>query len=190
MRPVDLMVDLDLAVRHRRSVTRVRARHLLSGRSVTLVTAGPEVSVRIVDARDWRSELTCLCPLVVPADAPIPPRSDRELPWDLVVGTGAALATRRQDLYADLLARADDSVRDQLGPLHLATVGRLRAVGTGPGRRRIGWVAWLLYADGWRALTPCTVAGEGVPRPMVRLEPRQPDDLAHDVARWAAGAVR
>ncbi len=185
----DLLVDLDLAVRRDRWVDRFRARHILRGRTVTLVTADGGVEVRTVDVRDWRSELARACRVTAPDDAPTPPRSDLELPWDLVVGTGAALATHRQDLYAELLARADDSVRDQLGRLHDATVGRLRAVGTVPGRRRIGWVAWVLYADGWRALTPYPAAGLACSRPMVRLERRRPDDLAHDVACWAAGVA-
>jgi hypothetical protein len=188
--PVDLLVDVDVAVRRGSSVTRVRARHILRGRTVTLVTADGEVRRRTVDVREWRSELASACRVVAPDPAPTPPPTGLELPWDLVVGTGAALTAHRQDLYGELLARADDSVRDELGRLHRAALGRLRAVGTAPGRRRIGCVAWVLYADGWRAFTPYLGADMTGSRAMVRLERRRPEDLAHEVARWAAGVAR
>ena len=191
MTPADLVVDVDVAVRRERSVARRRARHTLRGRTVhTVATAGHDVRVKAVDLRDWRSELGLVCRMGIPDDAPAPPSAEVELPWDLVVGTGAALAAHRRDLYAELLTRTDDGVREQVGRLHLATVGRLRAVGTLPARRRVGWVAWVLVADGWRALTPYVVAGPAGPRPMVRLDRREPEDLAHDVARWATGAGR
>jgi hypothetical protein len=111
------------------------------------------------------------------------------LPWDLVVGTGAALAAGRHDLYAELVGRVDRPVRDEIDRLHRGTVGRLRAVGTMPERRRLGWVAWVLLGDGWRALSPCTAAEPGGVRAMVRLDRRDPAALAHDVARWVAGAT-
>lgn len=188
MRPPDLVVDLDLAVRRDRSVDRLRARHVLRDRTVTVATAGAIVPARAVDVREWRSELTRTCRVTAPDGAPTPP-SGTALPWDLVVGTGAALAAHRHDLYDELLARADGSTREQLGRLHQATVGRLRAVGTMPGRR-VGWISWVLFADGWRALTPSVAAGPAGPRALVRLERRLPDELAHDVARWVTGVAR
>jgi hypothetical protein len=59
------------------------------------------------------------------------------------------------------------------------------------GRRRLGWVSWLLYADGWRALTPYAGSGAGgIRRAMVRIEPRRPIDLGLDVARWVSTVAR
>jgi hypothetical protein len=107
-----------------------------------------------------------------------------------VLGTGAARSAHREDLYAELLGRAAPGAREGVERLHVATCGRLRAVGTAPGGRRVGWLAWVLFADGWHALTPCVAGTPASPGAMVRIERREPDDLAHDVARWAAGVVR
>ena len=75
--------------------------------------------------------------------------------------------------------------REPVRRLH-APLGRLRAVGIVPGRRRIGWVSWVLQADGWRALTPYVERGPDGARRMIRVEPRRPEDLAHEIGRWAA----
>jgi hypothetical protein len=191
MSTADLLVDLDVAVRRDGSVTRLRARHALHGGTVHVCASdGGDVRVRILDVRDWRSELAEVCRVPARRSAPSPSLSDVELPWELVVGTGAALGVRRQDLYAELLARADAGVREQVAQLHVATAGRLRAVGTAPGRRRVGWVVWVLLEDGWRALTPGAAHGSVGRRALVRLEHREPGDLAHDVARWLAVAAR
>jgi hypothetical protein len=191
MRAPDLLVRLDLAVRRDGSLTRLQALHALRGDTVhVLVSRQGELEVRPVDVSAWPAELAAACRVVPPHGAPAPPRGCRELPWDLVVGTGAALTAHRQDLDDELSGRAEAGVREQLAQLHLATVGRLRVVGITPGRRRIGWVSWVLFADGWRALTPYVAGGPAAPRTMVRIERRHADDLAHDVATWAAGAVR
>jgi hypothetical protein len=187
MSSADLVVDLDLAVRRGRTVERRRARHALRGRSVhVLESTQGDVRSRWVDVRAWPAELADACRVSAPDDRAIPPDDGALLPWDLVVGTGAALSADRPDLYAELVAPADDRARDQLGRLHRATLGRLRAVGLAPGRQRIGWVSWVLVPDGWRSLTPCLADRRERPRPMVRLERRSPDDLVHEVARWAA----
>jgi len=187
MSSADLVVDLDLAVRRGRTVERRRARHALRGRSVhVLESTQGDVRSRWVDVRAWPAELADACRVSAPDDRAIPPDDGALLPWDLVVGTGAALSADRPDLYAELVAQTDERARDQLGRLHRATLGRLRAVGIVPGRRRIGWLSWLLVPGGWCSLTPCLADRPDRPRAMVRLERRSPDDLAHEVARWAA----
>jgi hypothetical protein len=186
----DLLVTVDLAVRRGRATDRTRVQHALWGDVVETVAAVGHVPVRHLDVHEWPGELGRLCRVAVPADAPRPPADGPDLPWDLVVGTGAALAQHRPDLYDELLARADDRVRMQVGRLHRATVGRLRSVAGLPHSRRVGWISWLLFADGWRALTPYLDRGPGGSCPMVRLERRWADDLARDVARWATGVRR
>ena len=60
----------------------------------------------------------------------------------------------------------------------LATVVAARESSSGLGARA-GWVSWLLFADGWRALTPTRVAG----RPSVRVDAVEPSRLGAEVAR-------
>ena len=199
----DLLVDVDLVVRRPAGEARLHARHALHGTTVhALATVGTrEIEVLRCDVAAWQSELARACRVAVPADAPPPPEAGLVLPWELVIGTGAAL-DRRPDLYDVLVARGTVSrggrclgpaaTREQVGRLHRSVVGRLRCVGTVPGRRGIGWLSWLLFGDGWRALTPYAGPGPGPGGPctMVRLEPREPSDLAHQVARWAAEVPR
>jgi hypothetical protein len=187
----DLRVDLDLTVRRgrydARPPARLHARHELHGSTVQArATADGVVEDIRFGADHWPKELTRACRVRIPHDAPTPPDDDVALPWDLVVSAGAALAERRPDLYDALVARAEAPLREPLRRVHRA-VGRLRAVGTIPARARTGWVSWLLFADGWHALTPYVDRGHGAPRPALRLEPRRPEDLARDVARWATG---
>ena len=190
MSSVDLVVDLDLAVRRDASTVRLRSRHVQrDGRVHASLSDGDGVSLRTLDLREWRSELARLCRMTSAVDSPSAPESGVELPWELVVGTGRALRAGRPDVYAELLGRAPTPVRDEVALLH-RTTGRLRAVGTLPTQRRVGWVSWLLFADGWRALTPRLATDQGVAVPMVRLERRQPEDLGRDVARWASVARR
>lgn len=183
----DLVVVLDLAVRRGRATTRVRACHALQEHRVdTLLVAGDDMTRASLDVSTWRTELGRVCRVTVPSDAPPPPADGPDLPWDVVVGSGAALAGHRPELKAELLARVDAPLRRQVDRLHTATVGRLRVVGMAPSRRRFGRLSWLLFADGWRALTPYAGSGADGPRPMLRLERRKPEDLARDVARWVA----
>jgi hypothetical protein len=195
-----LLVDVDVVVRRDHGEERVRARHAWYGSSVHAVSAsGAEVESAVFDVAHWQEQLARTCRVAAPPSTSPPPGSGLEVPWDLVIGTGAALARHRPDLYEVLVARADGSVtadgrrlgqaavHTQMLRLHRAVVGRLRCTGTVASARRVGWVSWLLYPDGWRALTPYAgdpVAGADGARPMVRLERRSPDDLAHDVARW------
>jgi hypothetical protein len=185
MRTADLVVVLDLAVRRGSATSRVRACHSLQGRQVhVLRVTGDDVTRDSIDVRDWHAELGRVCRVPVRTDAPPPPEARLDLPWDLVVGTGVARSRHRPDLAAALLARLDAPLRGQVDQLLVSAVGRLRAVGMHPSRRRIGVVSWLLFADGWRALTPHLGAGVNGPRAMLRLEPRAPEDLGREVARW------
>ncbi len=198
----ELLVTVDLAVRRGPGrLARLRARHGVRAERVTAVSTALSGVVEIarLDLHDWQAELARAV-TVTPSGADLPPPApELLLPWDLLVGTGAARARHRPEVYDVLVARAVGSCRagdraldlagchDQLRRLHAAT-GRMRAVGVGPGgsRSRVGWVSWLLVADGWRALTP-TVCDH---RAMVRVEPRRPTDLAIDAARWLAAARR
>jgi len=186
MRTTDLMVVLDLAVRRGSAISRVRACHALQGGRVhTLHVTGDDMTWGSIDVREWRAELGRVCRVPLRPDATPRPEAGPDLPWDLVVGTGAARSRQRPDLAAALLAGVDAPFRGSVDQLHESAVGRLRAVGMQPSRRRVGVVSWLLFADGWRALTPHLGAGVNGPRAMVRLEPRAPEDLGREVARWA-----
>lgn len=203
MTTVDLVVDLDLAVRPGPGETRLHARHVLCGTTVhTRVTVGAgQVEVGRCDVSDWQALLARTCRVVVPEAPPGPP-DVLTLPWDLLVATGAAIAQHRPDAYDELVARAEGLVtlsglplttaaaHEQLRRVHQVVVGRLRVVGTVPRRRRIGWLSWVLFGDGWRALTPYVAKTRQGLRPMVRLEPRSPEDLARAPARWAWEATR
>lgn len=187
----ELVVTVEVAVRRASQVHRSRIVHALRGSVVETAAVDEDgMSSGRTHLAAWHPELTRLAAVAVPGDAPLPPADAPDLPWDLVVAGGQALTERRPEVYDELVARADDRTRHQLQRLHRSTVGRLRAVGVVPARRRVGWVSWVLVADGWRALTPYVAAGTA----MVRLERRRPDDLATEVARWAAlggaGAMR
>jgi hypothetical protein len=190
----DLLLDLEVAVRRDHAVEHRRAVHSLNGRSVHLLeTLGRQMRTRTIDVRAWRSELAAVCKVVAPMGGEPSPSDGVLLPWDLVVGSGAAIAAGRADLYSELVGREDASLREEVGRLHRSTRGRLRAVATMPERHQVAWVAWVLLTDGWRALTPCTAdppGGQDGVRAMVRLDRRDPADLSHDVARWAARATR
>jgi hypothetical protein len=201
---VRLLVDVDVVVGRGEREERRGARYAWCGRVVHALTwcgsAGVESAT--FEVAGWQHELARTCRVAPPTPPEVPPDPGLELPWDLVVGTSAALARHRTDLYDVLVARADGSVtaagrplgvaavHTQVLRLHRAAVGRLRCTGTVPSSRRMGWVSWVRYADGWRALTPYAGAAVDGARPMVRLEPRRPDDLARDVARWATAVAR
>lgn len=181
-----LVVDVDVVVRREPDEERRHVRHALSG---TMVRAGTAT----FDVTEWQEALADICAVTARPSTSPAPMPELELPWDLVLGTGAALDRHRFDLYDVLVARDVGSVsaggrplalaaiHTQLRRLHRSVLGRLRCVGTDRAARRVGWVSWLLYDDGWRALTPYAAGG----RPMVRLEPREPADLGRDVAGWA-----
>jgi hypothetical protein len=197
--PVRLVVDLDVVLRRGHAEERTRVRHALHGTEVDAVTLGPSgLRTSTFDVGDWQHELARTCGHGSPPATSPPPAAGLELPWDLLLGTGEALARHRPDLYDVLVARADGAVcvagrplgladvRSQVRRLHGAVTGRLRCTGVRPASRRVGWLSWLRYVDGWRALTPYAASdGSGEARAMVRLEPRSPHQLAHAVAGWA-----
>jgi hypothetical protein len=176
-----IVVTLDLALTRGGTTSWSRAVHVPHGSVVDIAVAGDDrVSTRRISVRRWAAELTETCRCVAHDRPAYPPDDSPDLPWELVVASGAALADRRAGLYAELLGRLDPAARAQLDRLHRGTVGRLRASGTAG--RRVGRLSWVLVADGWRALTPYAVGGSA----MVRLERRRPEDLARQVARWVA----
>lgn len=186
-----LLLTVDLAVRRGPATARLRAQHIWYGDHVdAVVTDETGVALDRIAVGAWRDRLGELCAVAVPDGAPPPPPDGPELPWHLLVATGAATAECRPDLQHQLLARLDAPLRARVTALHAATVGRLRAVGVVPSRKRVGWVSWLLLADGWRALVPCVAATEAVPLASVRLERRRPVDLGSAVARWVAEVAR
>jgi len=201
---VRLLVDVDVVFRRGHNEERLRVRHAWCGTVVhALSTSGAaEVETATFDVADWHEELARICWVAASAPPCLSPAPDLEVPWDLVLGTGAALVGHRPDLYDVVVARADGAVtagdrplgladvHAQVFRLHHAVVGRLRCTGMAPSSRRVGWVSWLLYADGWRALTPYQGDATGGARPMIRLERRSPGDLAHEVARWATAVAR
>ncbi len=181
----DLVIDVDLVVRRGRTTTRLRARHALRGQTVQAVaTDGERVEVSRFEVSDWPARLARACAVGAPPTGSSPAPDGPGLPWDLVVGTGAALSGDRPDLYDELIAR-DARFGEPVRRLH-ASLGRLRVVGIVPGRRRIGWISWVLQADGWRVLTPYVERGPDGARRMIRVEHRRPEDLPHEIGRWAA----
>ena len=199
-------VDLDLAARAAAGGSRLHVGYAQQGSRVAAVVAsdGTAVRVLVLDVDHWQAELEERLCLPMPATPPPPPARVLELPWDLAVGTGAAVARHRPEAYDVLVARDAGAVRvdgavldlpdtrEHLRRLHHGVLARLQAVGFGErgGRRRVGWTSWLLFGDGWRELTPYVARSAGGDRrAMVRCEPRRPADLALRVARWAV-AVR
>ena len=188
-------VDADLAVRRAGRAERLHSWQRWAAGRVTAVSTALHQTAELgwwPDAR-WQGELARLASVTRPAELAGAPASWIELPHELLLGAGAALQERRLDLFDELVARDVVHVRvdgeaaslveaaAQLRLLESGVGGRLQVVvsGLGPGGRVSGWVSWLLYADGWRALEPFVRDG----RPMVRVAPRRPLDLGVEVAR-------
>jgi hypothetical protein len=194
-------VDLDVAVRGREGIHRVRSwQRRRDGWVATLAT---------VDGRDF--ELTWCAdsgwPAVLARTARVDTRQCPtlppvvELPLDLMLGVGEARASGRTHVIDELLGRYAGRVReagsvDQLGPsadprrlvtdLHAGVRGRLRAVVVSyAGRTAAGVIEWLLFSGGWRSLA--TYARDGIA--MVRLDARSADHLAVDVAATLTSVV-
>jgi len=197
----DLLVTVDLAVRSDRGLLHLRAQHGVRGDRVTAVTKVGRAAVEIdhLDLGCWSAELARTVTVEPSGAKGSAPAAGLVLPWELLVGTGAALARHRRDVYDALVARAGGSClaegrvlglaerHEQLRRLHTAT-GRMRATGAGVGARgrHLGLAGWVLLAGGWFALVPATDGG----RAMVRVEPRRPADLATEAARWLQAVRR
>jgi hypothetical protein len=156
------------------------------------------VTVAHLDLAGWGNELARAVTLAPRPAELCPLAPGLVVPWDMLVATGAALERRRPEVYDVLVARAvgwcrsgdrvlgSGGCHEQLRLLH-AAAGRMRATGAGVGvrGRRLGVASWVLLGGGWHALVPAQETG----RALVRVEPRRPDDLAVEAARWLA-AVR
>jgi hypothetical protein len=191
----DLLVTVDVAVRTSGGMLHLRAQHGVRGDRVTAVTQVGAAAVEIdhLDLGGWAAELARTVTVEPSRTAGSAPAAGLVLPWELLVGTGAALARHRPDVYDALVARAGGSCladgrvlgladrHEQLRRLHAAT-GRMRATGAGVGARgrHLGLAGWVHLAGRWFALVPAADGG----RAMVRVEPRRPADLATEAARW------
>jgi hypothetical protein len=157
-------------------------------------SAGGRVEVGWWAVAQWRSQLARAATVAVPSARTPPPSAGIEVPLDVLLGAGEALRTNRADVLEELAGRAVGAARDPVGTLgagevrrelerlHRGVVGRLLttvAARGGQKRASVGWVSWLLFADGWRELTPVRVDG----RPSVRLDRVEPRDLGGRVAR-------
>lgn len=203
-----LAVELEMLVSLRRGKVRVRSWHRnLDDWVVCLSTGDGQVfELSWLSADDWWLELgraayvdtRTLSPAT--ADEPLP--DVIETPWDLLLATGEAVQRRRFELLDQMvsdysgmtlagdssqaLETADDpDVRRWHEQLESASRGRLHAAVMGlseRGRPGAGIVEWVLFHDGWRALTPFTRDGWN----MVRIERTSVVDLPRELAVRAA----
>ena len=188
LRSPELACGLDVTVPRpdgRPGWARLRCRHGLRGdRVASTASAGGAVEVAAYAAGHWQSELARAATVPLLADAPPPPDATLDVPLEVLLAAGGAVRSGRGDVLDELVRRAGTedpaALRGQLVRVHTAGVGRLTATvaSHGDGGPRVGWVSWLLFADGWRSLTPVRRDG----RPMVHLAPAVPLDLGAQVA--------
>ena len=185
---------VDLSVRRGESPggwVQVRSSQALRGGWVTAVTsAGSRAEVACWAVDEWATRLARFATVPVP-EAPVPPpEPDGSRCRSRCCSAPARPSrTHRPDVLDELvrpggLDRPRRRLRERLVRLHTDVVGRLLAVVASRARSssrqgRAGWVSWLLFADGWRALTPTRVAG----RPSVRVDVVEPSRLGAEVAR-------
>jgi hypothetical protein len=203
-----LAVELEMLVSLRRGKVRVRSWHRSLGDWVVCLSTadGEAFELSWLSTDDWWLELGRAAYVdarnlsAATLDGALP--DVIETPWDLLLATGEAVQRSRFELldpmvsdYSGMtlagdatraLETADDSdVRrwhEQLesasrGRLHAAVMGR-----SGRGRPGAGIVEWVLFHDGWRALTPFTRDGWN----MVRIEAKSAVDLPRELAVRAA----
>lgn len=203
-----LAVELEMLVSLRRGKVRVRSWHRnLDDWVVCLFTAdGHAFELSWLSADDWWLELgraAYVDPRTLSTatlDEPLP--DVVETPWDLLLATGEAVQRRRLELLdqmvsdysgmtlagdsTQVLETADDpDVRRWHEQLESASRGRLHAAVMGRsarGRPGAGIVEWVLFHDGWRALTPFARDGWN----MVRIERKSIVDLPRELAVRAA----
>ncbi len=190
--PPEVTCVVDVSVRRgqpRQRRVQVHSSQALRGDLVAAVTtAGARAEAALWPVDAWATRLSRIADVPVPV-APPPPQREVEVPLDVLLGAGEALCTHRPDVLDELVRRTSHDparLREQLVRLHTAAVGRLLAVvaaqGTHARAARAGWVSWLLFGDGWRALTPVRRNG----RPAVELSPVRPADLGAQVAAQVA----
>ncbi|GAA2139778.1 hypothetical protein GCM10009844_08850 [Nocardioides koreensis] len=201
----EVLVDVDVSVRRAQAPAGFAQLHawqrFRGGRVCSLSTAGGRMmELGWFDDDLWQVELARAVTVRAPTTRPSAPARVVDLPHELLLGSGEALRLHREDVLAELVRRhtggvhADDDpaalgvadTGEQLRLLHGASVGRMRTVVAGvgaTGARKAGWVSWLLFPDGWRALTPYVHAGEA----RVRVHPVEPLRLGVEVARLVTG---
>lgn len=190
-----------------RGFAQVRSWHRWRDARVTaLSTAGGAIELAWFDDDAWQVELGRAVSVEVPQTDREPPALAVQLPHELLLGAGEAVRLGRDDVLTELVRRhagdvridgqevAAGTVREQVRLLHAGSLGRMRTVVSGAeasvdagvgasvdagGTRRVGWVSWSLFADGWRALTPYVADRTA----MVRVHPVEPPRLGVEVAR-------
>jgi hypothetical protein len=193
-------VDLDVVV----DGVRARAWHrAVAGAVATLATVdGVVFELAWLPATAWAAELGRAA--VLPSDhrthgTTLPDVVD--LPFELLDTASEAVRSNRTDLLPVLAARHSGSAVDAdgtpIGDVDLASMlsalavgprGRLRALGadvSGDETREVGVVAWVLLADGWRALRPHRSGDDA----RVEIHRVEADDLATDLAFVLSGVV-
>ncbi len=203
-----LAVELEMLVSLRRGKVRVRSWHRNLDDWVVCLSTGDGNAFELswLSADDWWLELGRAAYLdtatlsAAPTDESLP--DVIETPWDLLLATGEAVKRPRLDLLDQMVSdytgmtitgetrdtletAADSDVRrwhEQLestsrGRLHAAVMGRSER-----GRPGAGIVEWVLFQDGWRALTPFRRDGWN----MVRIERTSAVDLPRELAVRAA----
>ena len=188
----EVTCDIEVSVRRRGSHggwLQLHSGQALRGDTVAAVSsAGGRVEVAWWGVDEWHAQLTRAATVPVPEAAEPPPPPEFEVPLDVLLASGEAIRTHGPEVLDELVRRSgcDDPAlaRDLLVRLHTAVVGRLLAtVAARDGNaRRVGWVSWVLFSDGWRTLSPTRVDG----RPSARIVPVQPSGLAPQVARLAS----
>jgi hypothetical protein len=203
-----LAVELEMLVALRRGKVRVRSWHRNLDDWVVCLSTGDGMTFELswLSADDWWLELGRAAYVDTAKlsastyDEALP--DVIETPWDLLLATGEAVQRRRFELldqmasdYAGMtltggslatLETADDSdVRRWHEQLESSSRGRLHAAVMGRserGRPGAGIIEWVLFHDGWRALTPFKRDGWN----MVRIERKSPVDLPRELAVRAA----
>ena len=204
-----LAIELEMLVSLRRGKVRVRSWHRNLDDWVVCLSTGDGKAFELswLSADDWWLELGRAAYVdtrtlsAAPTDDEVLP-DVIETPWDLLLATGEAVQRRRFELldqmvsdfsgmtltgdsFATLETADDPDVRrwhEQLestsrGRLHAAVMGRSER-----GRLGAGIVEWVLFRDGWRALTPFKRDGWS----MVRIERKSVVDLPRELAVRAA----
>lgn len=174
-----VLIDVDLVVRRAGGDARLHSWQRPSEEQVVaLSTTGGDVELAWHHRDAWPLELARTpAAVVAPVVRGVPLTAPLTVPRQLLVATGAARRAGRDDL-ADVLAQQVAPVPDLAG-LHDCRA-RLRVVATGP--ERVGWLGWVLLADGWRELT--------ADRTDVRLTPVTPTRLGERVERLVNGVLR
>ncbi|MCW2845800.1 MAG: hypothetical protein JWN22_3716 [Nocardioides sp.] len=200
----EVLVDVDVSVLRAGAPGGFAQVHswqrLRAGRVTTLAGAGGTLELAWFDDDLWQVELARAVTVTRPRSQARPPARVLDLPHELLLGSGEALRLHREDVFGELVARHTGSVfadqgeiplgragtDEQVRLLNASVLGRMRTVVSGvgdTGARKIGWVSWLLFGDGWRALTPYTLGHE----PRVRIHPVEPLRLGVEVARLVTG---